>query len=426
MAHHLLKETGVDIYQYPETFREAQADQQITIGDLHGNAMKLLFILVKEGVASGLTASNYDKLVEIYKKNVLELTKEDIDEFNDILGRMQFNKTQLRLIGDELGDRGSNDYFTLKIIEKLAAQEVPFEITISNHSIEFLEAHEQHHETESHYHAPMLRDGLANSLENLNILLEKGIIDGEEINNIAQYAYKPNLKVLSYSLNQANGDHPELTIYSHAAIGLANVQQLAALFHVSYVDVTPQALARTIDAINQTFQLEYVQTNRVRQLCPEHKMIEGYEGNQGLHSPDLSDAPLVFLMWNRNYRQIDRPFNNDRYSLVYVHGHDDADPLANEKYVHNLDDENNKLGKNLYSNRGTYAVLMTDKAAPAPILDDEGMAARAAIFHQAAPPTRALPPFLSAGGIGGLKKKLKATKQQLSDPAPDDSTDKTP
>jgi len=145
----------VNIYKLPDVdMQYSKNDSEVTIGDLHGNSMKLMFMLIKHGVAKGISDDDYKNLVEIYKKvpskapwhgeEVKELTKKDITEFNQILDKLVFNtEIGVRLIGDELADRGSNDYFTLKILEKLRKNNVPVEITVSNHSIDFLHATEK-------------------------------------------------------------------------------------------------------------------------------------------------------------------------------------------------------------------------------------------------------------------------------------------
>ena len=119
MPHTLIIEEQVDIYKLPTVSEEQRAKKgiEITIGDLHANAMKLMFLLVKHGIATDLTEANYDRLAEIYNTSVEELTKDILTEFNQILDTVTFRSEALvRLIGDELSDRGSNDYFVLKIL----------------------------------------------------------------------------------------------------------------------------------------------------------------------------------------------------------------------------------------------------------------------------------------------------------------------
>ena len=114
-----------------------------TLGDLHGNALKLLFFLTYLGIFQ-INEEIYKRLVHIYHTPTAALTQELLDEFDFIVGDIPIlNRTLLvRLIGDELADRGSNDYFTLRILEKLYLEEIPIEILLSNHGIGFIEAYE--------------------------------------------------------------------------------------------------------------------------------------------------------------------------------------------------------------------------------------------------------------------------------------------
>lgn len=351
MTHTLIVE-NVDIFRLPtlDLQHREHKEIQITIGDLHGNAMKLMFMLVKHGIATNIDEAEYKELVRIYETSVHNLTVASLEGFNRILSKVTFNSACLvRLIGDELADRGSNDYFTLKIIEKLHISRVPVEIILSNHSIEFIEARE----TQNNFHAPLLRDGHAQSMENLQILVEKGIVRREEIWTIADTCYKPNLRAISYSLSE---DKTAITIYSHAGIGLNTIQSLADKLSVAYQDSSASDLAQTIEIINQKFQ-EHVRNNTVNSLYTREQMYRGYQG-----CDDLRDAPFEFIMWNRLYQHIHRPISHNRYSVYFAHGHDSR--VLTRDNVYNLD---NQLGKP-EQNSGRYSVLYSQESKLTPVM----------------------------------------------------------
>jgi len=342
MPHELINEQ-VDIFKLPaiDESHKGNAEIQVTIGDLHGNAMKLMFMLVKHGIATQINETDYNRLVAIYKTATEDLTKKHLDEFNQILSTIEFsNNSLVRLIGDELADRGSNDYYTLKILEKLNQHKVPVEIIVSNHSIEFIEACEK----QNNFHAPMLSYDHARSMEHLQYLVGEGIVARQEILTIAKNSYKPTLRAISYSLSQ---EKQEITIYSHAGIGLGTIKSLAQKLKVGYKDNTASELAQTIDNINVMFQI-HVQTNRVNTLYTRDKMQEGYGDDPSL----VDETPLEFIMWNRNYDHIDRPYVHSNYCVNFVHGHDSNDPTKDN--ITNLD---NTLGKSKAYNQGTYTVL---------------------------------------------------------------------
>lgn len=353
MPHELINEQ-VDIFELPDLDVEHKesAGIQITIGDLHGNAMKLMFMLVKHGIVTNINEAEYKRLVAIYKTPVQDLTKQHLDEFNQILSQIEFNSNSLiRLIGDELADRGNNDYFTLKILEKLSEHKVPVEIIVSNHGIEFIEACE----IQDNFHAPMLSQGRhAPSMEKLQILVEEGTVTREEILAIANKSYKPTLRAISYSLSE---DEKEITIYSHAGIGLNTIERLAKKLEVEYKDATASELAQTIDSINARFQ-KHVQNNTVNTLYTRENMAAGYSGRS-----DLSDAPFEFIMWNRFYHHIDRPAAHFDYYVSFVHGHD-----SSESTIGNICNLDNNLGKIECLNQGVYTVLYSREGEMAPVI----------------------------------------------------------
>lgn len=335
----------VDIYKLPSCDHEhlATAKTVLTIGDLHANTIKLLFILVKHGIASNITKNNYEMLIKIYTTPIHELTVEHLNRFNHILDNMIFRPhCRIRLLGDELADRGNNDYFTLKVLEKLQQSQVHVEILISNHGMEFIEAYEK----QDHFHAPMLLfNRQAASIERLQFLITEKLVSREEIISIINQVYKPLLKVLSYSLNK---DHSEITIYSHAPIDFKNIEQLAEKFNIFFDNTSAVKLAQTIEQINSKFK-QFVINNSVNTLYTREMMHRGYEG-----LPITSDAPIEFLVWNRRYSILDRsPLRND-YCLNFVHGHDSG--VQTTGNIYNLD---NLLGKAEHLNRGIYTALFS-------------------------------------------------------------------
>lgn len=330
----------VDIYKLPVT--KFPPYDQITIGDLHGNAIKLLFMLIKHEIATNISKEAYKNLVEIYKTPVDKLEKNHLKVFVSTLNSMEFHSiSKVRL----LGDRGSNDYFTLKILEKLTKCGIPFEIIMSNHSVEFIQAYE----AKDKLKLEILWNKFVVSMLNMQSLIDKNLISEEEILTIVREVYKPALKTISYSL-----DEKEIIIYSHAPIGLNNIKSLAEKFNINYDDTTAEKLAQTIDEINKKYQ-DYVQKNEGNTLYSNENMRKGFQGYV-----DLSSAPIEFIMWNRLYNHIDRPVNHYDYNLFFVHGHDSSEgPKENVSHIHNL---NNELGQYVRNNEGIYTVITNNNA----------------------------------------------------------------
>lgn len=332
---------------YPtKIIKDSNPNAQFTIGDLHGNPIKLLHFLIEHGVVE-MEPKQYQRLIEIYesendrlkwnalegdeKTKRIEELKKDINEFNSIISQIKIKEEPLpfiRLIGDVLADRGNNDYFTLKVIEQLGKKNVPMSILYSNHDADFIEACEN---PELYFSPPrlLLQDHGA-SLKALHFLFKEGIVTRDEIEAIAKPFYQPTLKLLDYTLSE---DKKEITLYSHAGIDLALIKALAGYkledkekginidFNIPYDDSSPEKLAETINKINAKFQ-EYVVNGTVSKLYTEESMNNGYGSTLTLE--DKIKNPIAFLVWNRDYDILTRePQHPDHgYFINYVHGHD--------------------------------------------------------------------------------------------------------
>lgn len=349
MSYELIT-TTVDIYQLPslDTAHPARPNTDITIGDLHSNAMKLLFMLFKHGVASNLTENEYKDLVGIYKTPIDQLTEEYITIFNTLLNKIRFNNAaKIILIGDELADRGSNDYFILKILEKLYANKVPVEIMLSNHGLEFIKSYEQQTEPFTCALAgnvTFLEPQFISSMSNMQSIVDTGLIAQDEVLALTHVVYKQALRVISYSIDTSNS---EIVIYSHAGIGLNIIAKLAEKLEITYSDNSIAALAKTIDAINSKFQ-QYVSQNEIYKLYDPEVISDAYYHQE----KDISNFPFECTMWNRRYDHIARPIVHNGYKICFVHGHDPSDLSIGN--VVNLD---NQLGKNINANQGSYTAL---------------------------------------------------------------------
>lgn len=359
----IIRETSVDIEVYPGKTKAEEAKEskttndriphennELTIGDLHGNALKLLHFLVRQKVIN-LDEPEYVEFVKLYKKNNKEITKEDLDVlFENILAKMTANPVgTVRLIGDEFADRGANDYFTLKIIEKLNQLKVPYEIIASNHGIELI----SQAESKDKFKAAILVN-YSPSMSNLQELIEKGLVKREQVDQIINNHVKPALRPISYTLSAG-----KITIYSHAGIGLDEIASMAKKLGIPFEDDNPDMLADTINKINDKFS-EYAKQNRIMDLFPHEALCQA--GNPRLSDGiDPSTHPFVFSIWNRKYSNLRRPRKHRGYTIDFVHGHDLEDPAGEN--IYNLD-KNNILGKNDWgrlNHQGTFEILFSQE-----------------------------------------------------------------
>lgn len=341
IIHKLLKGGQTDLLKYPPLY--PTQDNPITIGDMHGNALKFINFLIRHQVLK-MPPSDYKKIIRLYQLPPAELTVMHLNDYKKILARTPVKKDVfIRLLGDELADRGSNDYFTLKLLEKIAPA-VQLEIILSNHALEFISVFESGLKN----YSSDLQEGQAKSLLNLGTLVTRGLVTTAEIEHLVTHFYQPHLKMISYSLDESR---KHMTIYSHAPIGLNTIKALAKLFNVNFLDKNATYLANTIEQINQAFH----------HLVINKKLIAASELNHFASYESIPlTLPILRATWARGYSKNDYPHkNNYNYHLHYVHGHDGkgvVKPQFKDREI-NLD---NLLGKgDKYT--GKYTVLFSTK-----------------------------------------------------------------
>jgi hypothetical protein len=409
MPNRVIQKT-VDIYQYPKEFEGNSGS--VTIGDLHGNAVKLLHFALRHNVVKfkddvtnpeqrfASFVDLYDKMgaaveaikdgestiksqqahMERHQKKLdrhTELTakaertpEEDkelasinpeqlkgfiagnkqqidearqkiddskkilpglVDEFHQFLGQIEVKdkKAVVRLIGDELADRGSNDYFTLRFLELLSDNGVKVNITISNHSNEFVTAYENLFQDRGLKAKGDVTDPDKLSFLGLKVLVDEGIVQASAITDMVEKAYKPALKVIDYTLSDDG-----INLFSHAPVRFEIIQHVANKLGVVYDDSTKEALAATIDKINVKFG-QAVAENRINELCDTSNIGQ----LESLTAQEMATSPLVNVIWNRWSAAADtqdaRPSEKNGYKIGYNHGHD---PYQSQfEHVNNLD-----------------------------------------------------------------------------------------
>ena len=132
---------ATSLSQYPACSDHCLADGawEYTLPDLHGNALKLLNALIKIGIIK-MPKYKYKQFLECYFKDSLQVKKKTLSILRNAIASIKVVKKpgKIRFIGDELCDRGSNDYYTLIVIEKLSQLGVHCEFVMSNHGFEFI------------------------------------------------------------------------------------------------------------------------------------------------------------------------------------------------------------------------------------------------------------------------------------------------
>lgn len=358
----------IDLTQFPTDICTPVANQpkEHTFGDLHGNTIKLVHLLVQQGVMQ-MTPEDYQAFRACYDyfekidsrsglSTQLDAIVGQLNNVKDILNRATFsNIDKVRLIGDEIGDRGANDYLTLLLLAKLRNQGVDTEVLLSNHGVETYHAYEMLKTGKAtELTAPLLTWGHAASLSALNeIFFKTGIVSKDDFCELMETAYQPSLKLIGYTVG---AESKEICFYSHAGIDQTVIEHIAKKLGAQYDWANIQTKTATIDRINAKFA-EHVRNNTVHTLYDHQGMMQGYEGQTPL---DPAQDPLAFLMWNRFYEDkmragqpvLNRVTVHNDEKQFYTHGHDPNDSNQSAQ-IFSIDDRVGKYG----ANQGTIHIV---------------------------------------------------------------------
>ena len=295
-----------DLSKFPSVLQYQSKATHVSLGDLHGNALKLIYTLIEEGILE-INEEAYLQLQQIYNTPVATLTGEQLAQFKAIIGNAKVNTDKaLTLIGDDLADRGSNDYFTLLVLQKLGRSKVNLDILLSNHSAEFIRDYERKQFT-GRYN---LASGQGHSLTRMHYLIVKGLVNEEEVRTIVKESYIPVTKAISYTISPEG----EITLFSHAPIGLETIQAVARKFGLEYDDSTHKSLISSIDRVNA----------RVQQLFGNKELAQLID-REGDPDPALpvppTKMPLYRLLWNRAVGDELVTKTSSGIKVKFVHGH---------------------------------------------------------------------------------------------------------
>lgn len=353
--------------------------RQMTLGDQHGNFLKLLYSLIEKGVVQ-CEKDTYKALVELENAH-LQLMKEmskvispsadqkkrlkiQIAHFRELIATLAVTEEPgkemlVRLIGDVLADRGSNDFFTLLIIDELKKKGLNFEILASNHDDAFFR--------------PIAMEGMkrknpqqVRSATHMQALIKHGIVEQKEVNQLKK-SYFQSIKLFSYSIeSDENGKPSKLNIFNHAVAGPACLQSLIKTYQntvfkdVQYRASTWEEICETIDAINEKF-MAYCVSKNINEPWKAYEALMRKEDAVADYKFPHVRTPFIYLTWNRTKRPDDDIWGKKGgVEISTIHGH-----IGNQSVYH--DNE----GINLDDNAGKWAQFQ-DKALSAPPVLVEG------------------------------------------------------
>lgn len=366
-----IEDLEVNIRYYPKNIHKADLQCTTTYGDMHGNAMKLLWSFISCGAATMLP-EDFDKLWEIYSLNWLDIHRTEarvaITKFNILLEKIIFTPgANVRLLGDIVGDRGKNDYLTLKILACAKANKVNIEILISNHDCGLLRNYTR---LNGLMHGS---SGERASLEALQILIKKQVITLQEISNLVDTCYfnDQTLKLVSYCLSK---DKQKIDIFMHAPNHIDVIYALAEQLQCQKAQIKCEnalCMAELIDDINQQFYQKNAE-DRILLLASADDAANRKSRNF------LPIYPLTMVMYNANSSFFQIPVIKaggwPQFLGGIFHGHISIsakdiltlyskipDYLNLLSVFHNYD---NNLGKKPLSTTTPYFIYLSDASTP--------------------------------------------------------------
>ena len=295
-------QTTTENLQTPPVKILDSTNQALAIGDLHGNAMKGIYFLILYGVMTLKEPKDYNSLWSIYNTKTDELQSEQLTQFQTILTNASVKLPKLiTFIGDELADRGNNDWFTLLLMQTLHEKNVPYQIQLSNHSSVALQSFSTN--------SPL--PGIIGtkdqnqqcSLDNMWALVKRGLITQDQVQSLANKFYKPHLRMIGYT--QTTTTH--ITLYTHAPVGLETVRDLSKKFKIKYDDSTIDRLIVCINEINEK--------------ASQSIMSDDFQKYHNVSNAEPND-PLNRLFWSRALQSnFTLTPTNRSFSVECVHGH---------------------------------------------------------------------------------------------------------
>jgi hypothetical protein len=418
-----------DMLKLKNYFKTKKPGKGAFKGDGHGNWRNVLLeAQIKDIVDIDETVHN--RLNELYKLPVIELTRAHIDEFTTIIKNLTFNKDAcFKLIGDLLADRGQCDFHTLFILATMKRQGVDLRILLSNHDREFLKvwaAKFKFADNWELWNCPFDtlisngREGQDESLQALGELLNRGLVTIDEINELVD-VYIESLNLIDYQLSP---DGQAIALIEHAPFAVTFYRELAdALGDIKFDDSSTAQLAQSIDRMNAKYR--QILTDNI-EPADKHKL------SKLLHK----------LTWNRWSFSSDDGMPADEqaqftsvhngYNVFYIHGHDGPHCVPKDKqhFVVSIDSHFAKSGINSTDPRYKHLILYHWDGGNLDINRINGDVAVAAASNVPATPVRpsvtttnVLPPassnsLLSSSNVSGntsppsLLSRIKAARAE--------------
>lgn len=341
----------VNLSTYPQLILNLSKEYEVTIGDLHGNAIKAIYFLVQTGVmVLEQGQKDYQRLYAIYKaqerenvtlpnyqltikgKKGQKLSTKQYHEFLSILKRAHLKPIScVNFIGDEFGDRGNSDTLTALVFEVLKDNAVPYRINVSNHGLVAIKSLKLMAKLkESHRHQIKLLPGqeisLISTLSDLGISSDyenhhypkmaqiekakKPLLSPDEFCQILDESYYPFLNLINYQFDEKD----QLNFITHAPAALKTAYELINLLNeklgtsLIYEDTSNTKIAKMLDSINDVI-IDLILKDELDNIYDDIPVI------------DIPDNPFTRIAWARDYHPEESFITSTGKIIINTHGH---------------------------------------------------------------------------------------------------------
>ncbi len=256
-----LNDEPIDLLHMPKPYFQISKIKEITIGDLHANPIKLLYIFLRYAIFS-MSSDTYSNLVALYQNfpnpalNKSNMIKQSqiIQQFKQIINsQISITNTSIfvRFAGDIRADRGKDQRFLDGIFDKLERNNVPYCIVLGNHDEEDSRAWLEGDD----------KTRLLNEADCSYINLIKALKHGEEkhneINELYKRCYLDKTILVDITFEEApisSNESYNFVLFSHGAIDWENIKNLAYQLNQPCLTSNHHEIANTIYTLNQEYQ----------------------------------------------------------------------------------------------------------------------------------------------------------------------------
>ncbi len=210
---------------------------------------------------------------------------------------------------------------------------------LSNHDMEFIRDYENAGLVFTGRSG--LSDNQSKSLKSMVGLIRRSLITEAEVRELVGSVYVPMVKAIGYTVSS---DKREISLFTHAPVGLETIEKLAEVFGVTYREDTIDDLIETINAINIGINRQLSKKELARIVDSEFSKIKTEVGQEDYFEGDISpNLPLSRLIWSRvtdGIRTTKKATSEKLpYEICFSHGHVGQDERQMHPRHTNLDSE---------------------------------------------------------------------------------------